>query len=107
MWAQLADADSLTFGQLLQQQEEKHGNSRNGAWHYRHRVRLIPFVGIIVTVPCMLVGLPLSIVGLVQGRNNGTGVGMAVAGLVCNLIALLIFLIMAIVFGAFIFALFG
>ena len=32
---------------------------------------------------------------------------MAVAGLVCNLIALLIFLIMAIVFGALIFALFG
>ena len=58
----------------------------------------IPFVGIIVTVPCMLVGLPLSIVGLVQGRNNGTGVGMAVAGLVCNSIAFLIFLIALIVY---------
>ncbi len=64
-------------------------------------------VGIIVTVPCMLVGLPLSIVGLVQGRNNGTGVGMAIAGLVLNLIALLIFLVALIFIGSFILALFN
>jgi hypothetical protein len=67
----------------------------------------VPFVGIIVTVPCMLVGLPLSIVGLVQGRNTGTGVGMAVAGMVCNLIAIVIFVLALIVFGSFILALFG
>jgi hypothetical protein len=55
----------------------------------------------------MLVGLPLSIVGLVQGRNNGTGVGMAIAGLVLNLIALLIFLVALIFIGSFILALFN
>jgi hypothetical protein len=67
----------------------------------------IPFVGIIVAFPCMVVGLPLSIVGLVQGRNNGTGIGMAVAGMVCNLIAIVIFVLALIVFGSFILALFG
>ena len=79
MWAQLADADSLTFGQLLQQQEEKHGHSGMVLGIIAIVFIFIPFVGIVVTVPCLLVGLPLSIVGLVQGRNNGTGVGMAVA----------------------------
>ncbi len=67
----------------------------------------IPLVGIIVAFPCMVVGLPLSIVGLVQGRSNGTGIGMSVAGMVCNLVAILIFVLFMLVAARYIFAIFA
>ena len=47
----------------------------------------IPFVGLI-SIPMVLVGLPLSFFGLQKSRKSGDGVGIAVAGLTTNLIAL-------------------
>ena len=47
----------------------------------------IPFIQII-SVLLAIIGLPLSIVGMVQGRKNETPTGMAIAGIVLNLIVL-------------------
>lgn len=47
----------------------------------------IPFIGMI-SIPMVLVGLPLSFFGLQKSRRRGDGVGIAVAGLTTNLIAL-------------------
>ena len=47
----------------------------------------IPFVGLI-SIPMVLIGLPLSFFGFQKSRKNREGVGIAVAGLTTNLIAL-------------------
>ena len=47
----------------------------------------IPIIGT-VSIPLVSVGLPLSFFGLRQNMKKGTGIGMAVTGLVTNLVAL-------------------
>ena len=64
----------------------------------------IPFVGVI-SIPLIIVGLPLSGVALYQGRQNETGTGMAIAGLVTNAIALIVVIVYMVVLGSFISAL--
>ena len=46
------------------------------------------------------VGLPLSIVGLVVGRQRGEPVGMAIAGIVLNCIPLAINIIILLIIGS-------
>ncbi len=47
----------------------------------------IPVIGYI-SAPLILVGLPLSFLGLRRSRKNRSGVGMAVTGLILHLLAL-------------------
>jgi hypothetical protein len=47
------------------------------------------------------VGLPLSIAGLVVGKQRGEPVGMAIAGIVLNCIPLVISIIIIILIGSF------
>lgn len=48
----------------------------------------IPVVNWFISFPCLLVGIPLSGVALYQGIKNGMSIGMAVAGLATNVVAL-------------------
>ena len=48
----------------------------------------IPVINWFISFPCLLVGIPLSSVAFYQGNKNGTSIGMAVAGLVTNIVAL-------------------
>ena len=52
----------------------------------------IPFIGI-VSIPLVLVGMPLSIISLIRRRQRGASLGMAVAGIATNSVALM-FIIM-------------
>ena len=47
----------------------------------------IPVIGYI-SIPLILVGLPLAFFGLRRSRKNRSGVGMAVTGLILHLLAL-------------------
>ena len=47
----------------------------------------IPIIGIL-SIPLVTVGLPLSFFGLRRNMKKGKGIGMAVTGLVTNLVAL-------------------
>ncbi len=47
----------------------------------------IPVIGFI-SIPLVVIGLPLSFFGLARSRRKKSGVGMAVTGLVTNLVAL-------------------
>ena len=49
----------------------------------------------------IVVGLPLSIAGLVVGKSRGEPVGMAIAGIVLNCIPLAINIIILILIGSF------
>ena len=53
----------------------------------------IPLVGPFIAFPCIAVGMPLSIIGFVRNRRRGQGKGMAIAGMVCNAVALLMTII--------------
>ena len=53
----------------------------------------IPLVGPFIAFPCIAVGMPLSIIGFVRNRRRGQGKGMAIAGMVCNAVALLLTII--------------
>ena len=53
----------------------------------------VPVVGWIITVPCVLAGLPLSAIGLVQNLKRKEGIGIAVAGILLNLLVLAVLLI--------------
>ena len=55
----------------------------------------IPIIGV-VSIPLVLVGMPLSIIGFRQRRRRGAGLGVAAAGLVTNSVAL-VFIIFYIV----------
>ena len=59
---------------------------------------IIPILGWIIAVPCLLVGLPLSIIALIQNRRRGQGYGMAIAGIVTNSLAGVIVIVWTIVF---------
>ncbi len=47
----------------------------------------IPIIGFI-SIPLVIIGLPLSIFGLLRSRTRRRGIGMAVTGLVTNTAAL-------------------
>ncbi len=49
----------------------------------------------------ILVGLPLSIVGLVVGKQRGEPTGMAIAGIVLNCIPIVINIIVIVAIGSF------
>ena len=51
-------------------------------------VSLIPFWGAFVTIPCAAIGLPLSDSAFYQARKSGTGSGVAIAGWVTGVVAL-------------------
>ena len=51
---------------------------------------IIPIIGWIISIPCLLVGLPLSIFGLMQNRKRGQGYSMAIAGIVTNVVAIVV-----------------
>lgn len=56
-----------------------------------------------LSLPCSIVGLILSGLGLKRSRETGTGGGMAKAGLICSIIALalmIIAVIIAVIWGA-------
>ena len=59
----------------------------------------IPFVGII-SIPMVLVGLPLSFFGLRTSRKSRQGVGIAIAGLTTNLIALAVIILWILFVGS-------
>ena len=48
----------------------------------------IPLVGPFVSIPCIAIGLPLSIIGFFLNLRRNQGKGMSIAGIVCNGIAL-------------------
>ena len=49
----------------------------------------------------ILVGLPLSIAGLIVGKQRGEATGMAIAGIVLNSIPIVISIIIIIAIGSF------
>ena len=57
----------------------------------------IPLIGI-VSIPLVLVGMPLSIISLVQRRQRGARIGMAVAGIATNSVALLFIILYVVLF---------
>ena len=59
----------------------------------------IPVVGIIA-IPLVAVGLPLSLAGLIIARRNDDGAGMAIAGLVTNVLAAAIIMVWVIFVGS-------
>ena len=59
----------------------------------------IPVVGVFVSVPCIVVGLPLSIVGLVMNRRREQGIGMAIAGIATNVVAVIIVIVWVVIIG--------
>ncbi len=59
----------------------------------------IPLIGI-VSIPLVLVGMPLSIIGLIRRRQRGASIGMAVAGIATNSVALLFIIIYIFLFTA-------
>lgn len=62
----------------------------------------IPFIGLIA-VPMVAVGLPLSIAGFRNARRHDTGSGMAIAGMVTNIVAMAVILLWVLLFGVVIF----
>ena len=59
----------------------------------------IPWTGLIA-VPLAAVGLPLSIAGFRNARRENTGAGMAIAGMVTNIVAAVIILLWFLPFAA-------
>ena len=57
------------------------------------QIRTLPFIAI----PCIFVGLPLSSVSFVKKKRVGEGIGMALAGMATNVIALVMVIAWAIV----------
>lgn len=58
----------------------------------------IPLIGI-VSIPLVLVGMPLSIIGLRQRMQKSEGTGIAVAGIATNSVALVFILIYIFLFA--------
>ena len=56
----------------------------------------IPILGAFIAIPCIFVGLPLSSVGFVKKKRVGEGIGMALAGMATNVIALVMVIAWAI-----------
>ena len=52
----------------------------------------IPVLGAVVAPPFIAAGLPLSVVGLFRNKNRGQGFHMALAGIITNILALVVIL---------------
>ena len=52
----------------------------------------LPILGLIA-IPIAVVGLPLSIAGLIKGRRRNTGTGTAIAGVLTNTFAMAVALL--------------
>ena len=61
---------------------------------------IIPIFGWIIAIPCLLLGLPLSIIGLIQNRRRDQGYGMAIAGIVTNCLAVVVIILWTFLFVA-------
>ena len=57
---------------------------------------LIPVFGAFIAIPCIFVGLPLSLVSFFKKKRVGEGIGMALAGMATNVIALVMVIAWAI-----------
>ena len=55
-------------------------------------VSMVPIVGLILSLPCLAVGLSLSGVALYRSKKRGEGIGMSVAGIAMNIGAAVVFL---------------
>ena len=60
----------------------------------------IPLIGAFVAFPCIAVGLPLSGVGFFLNKKRGLGLGMPIAGIATNVVALIIVIFWLAVIGA-------
>ena len=60
----------------------------------------IPLVGPFISFPCIAVGIPLSVLGLRKNIKERTGRGMAIAGLVTCIVALVITIIWLVALGS-------
>ena len=58
----------------------------------------IPIVGALIAIPCIVVGLPLSSVSFVKKKRAGEGIGMALAGMATNIVALVMVIAWAVIF---------
>ena len=58
----------------------------------------IPLIGI-VSIPLVLVGMPLSVISLRQRLQNGESAGIAIAGIATNSVALVFILIYIFLFA--------
>lgn len=56
-------------------------------------------VGVIIAIICILVGLPLSILGFTQSQIGNRNKGVPTAGLICNSFALFVVVVAALVFA--------
>ena len=65
----------------------------------------IPVFGAFIAFPCIAVGLPLSGVGFYLNKKNNQGIGMSVAGLVTNIVALVFVILWITLVGSFLSAL--
>ena len=61
---------------------------------------IIPIFGWIISIPCLLLGLPLSIIGLIQNRRRGQGYGMAITGIITNSLAVVVVILWIFLFVA-------
>ena len=61
---------------------------------------VIPIFGWIISIPCLMVGLPLSIIGFTQNRKRGRGYGMAIAGIITNIVAIAVVVLWVVLFVA-------
>ena len=62
-------------------------------------ISLVLFCFWFISIPCALISLILGIVGLSKAKSAGMNNGMAVAGIVCSAIALVL-MVMLFIFGA-------
>ncbi len=60
----------------------------------------IPVVGAFIAFPCIIVGLPLSSIGLYQDKKNARGGGMSITGIATNVVALIVVILWLAVLGA-------
>ena len=60
-------------------------------------VSLVLWCYVYIGIPCAIVGVILSIIGMKKAKDVGMKNGMAVAGLVCSIIALAILVIIMII----------
>ena len=60
----------------------------------------IPVLGAFIAFPCFAVGLPLGGVSFYQSKKAGAGLGMPIAGLATNAVALVIVVLWIVVLAA-------
>ena len=59
-------------------------------------------VPLFISIPCGVVGLPLSAVAMIQGRRRQEGIGVAIAGIACCIVGLILSVIMILIGALFV-----